>query len=669
MKALSQGGAFFILPFGKERTGGLHPEPGAGVSRYQNSTARSDVEMKRFGMLCITLSLSVALALPCPAAQETVDFDRVEVTGSRLADTLEDVPAPVYVVTAKDAEASGARSLQEVLDRVPGVVGLVNSASMTQGKGTTIRGLTTEVLLLVDGIPVMNSSYGTGAVLGAPFDLRTIPLSSVDRVEIVKGASSALYGSHAAGGVINVITKSGAEKGGASLMLETGNADWFRGSVRGTATADGFSATVGYTRTQEGKTRIRLLPDGSYDHATDFKGDDYLVRFDGDNWFLQAGFGNFESEWEYTDFFGVKTRNSQENDYRRFLIGYADGVYTVKAYYNENQREMWDDAGRTEYGDSAWGITLSRRQKLFGLSTVLGVDWRNESSRFTNRENPWGNDTPYDLGRKGLAPYMELSIPLGEVSFDLGLRYEYWSVDAGDDVSEFIPRFSFNWESPGGRVWYLTVGRFFAMPSFYQMFMPTRSFGLPNPDLKPEDGWTWDLGVRDPMADHPWSLGVFFMDMSDKIQYEYDPATWMGQYVNLDEFRAWGVEGEVTFRLGEHWSYTQGFSWTKAEEKRMSGSSWTRSGIPRWDVFGRLNYASGPWSGELSVHYYGDREIRGGVYDDENMFFVNASVAWTSDRDTIRLRCSNLLDEEYVLDSQGYLAPERRFSISWEHTF
>ncbi|HCL80543.1 MAG TPA: TonB-dependent vitamin B12 receptor, partial [Synergistaceae bacterium] len=144
-------------------------------------------------------------------AEDIREFDRVEVTGSRLADTLEDVPAPVYVITAKDADLSGARNVQEVLDRVPGIVGLVNGAAMTQAKGTTIRGLTTEVLLLVDGVPVMNSNYGTGAVLGAPFDLRIIPVGSVDRIEVVKGASSALYGSHAAGGVINVITKKGAD--------------------------------------------------------------------------------------------------------------------------------------------------------------------------------------------------------------------------------------------------------------------------------------------------------------------------------------------------------------------------------------------------------------------------------------------------------------------------
>ncbi|HCL80542.1 MAG TPA: TonB-dependent receptor, partial [Synergistaceae bacterium] len=450
----------------------------------------------------------------------------------------------------------------------------------------------------------------------------------------------------------------------------TGSADWFRGSIRGTAASDGFSATLGYTRTKEGDMRIRLLPGGGYDHSLDYRADDYVVRLDANRWFFQAGWGRSDSEWDYTNLWtGVQAKNVQEMDYRRFVLGYADGVNTVKTYHNVHEREILDDTGRTTYGDSAWGLSFNRRQRLFGLSAVWGLDLRREMADFKNLNNPWGDASPYDLTRDGLAPYVEFSVPLGEVAMDLGLRYEYWNVDQGDSVSEFIPRVSFNWESPTGKLWYLTAGRFFAMPSFYQIFMPSRSMGLPNPNLRPEQGWTYDLGVRDPASDTPWSLGLFYVDMDDKIDYSYDPVTWFGQYVNINRYRAWGAEGTITFHLGEHWSYTQGISWTKAEEKVGSGSRWGRSGTPRWDVSGRLNYANGPWNAELSVHYYGDRELKSAFYDDDDMIFVNASVAWMAERDTVRLSCTNIFDEEYVLDTQGYLAPERRFTISWEHTF
>ena len=121
--------------------------------------------------------------------EEVQEVARVEVTGSRLAEDIREVPAPAYVITKEEIEMSGARSTQEVLDRVPGVNGLRNSSASALDKSVIVRGLTTEVLLLVDGIPFRTSSYGTGVSMGSPFDLRTVPLESIERIEVVKGAS------------------------------------------------------------------------------------------------------------------------------------------------------------------------------------------------------------------------------------------------------------------------------------------------------------------------------------------------------------------------------------------------------------------------------------------------------------------------------------------------
>ena len=141
-------------------------------------------------------------AAPSFAAGETksadvADVAAVEVTGSRLADSIADVPAQTYVITRGEIDASGARDVQDVLARVPGINTLLNNASMAQSKGVTVRGLNSEVLLLVDGIPYMGADYGVGADLGSPFDLRSIALTDVERIEVVKGAGSAIYGSYA----------------------------------------------------------------------------------------------------------------------------------------------------------------------------------------------------------------------------------------------------------------------------------------------------------------------------------------------------------------------------------------------------------------------------------------------------------------------------------------
>ena len=69
------------------------------------------------------------------------------------------------------------------------------------------------------------------------------------------------------------------------------------------------------------------------------------------------------------------------------------------------------------------------------------------------------------------------------------------------------------------------------------------------------------------------------------------------------------------------------------------------------------------------MHYYGDRQIKSDVYDDEDIFTVNASLAWNQENHTIRAACNNIFDKEYYLNKDGYIVPERRFIVSYEYKF
>ena len=626
------------------------------------------------------VSDSAATAVSEDKKEEVHEIARVEVTGSRLAEDISEVPAPAYVITREEIEMSGARSTQDVLNRVPGINGLKYNASSAQDKSVVVRGLATEVLLLVDGIPFRTASYMSGV---SPFDLRTIPLESIERIEVVKGASSAVYGSNAAGGVINIITKKGIEESGGTLLLEGGSHGWFRGSVRGTAVlSDDLKVTLGYTKTQENaEVNIKKRKDGSYEKATDYSGNDFVLGVETGKWSFLGEFGDYDSDWE-TGAAANITSNTQKNKYQRFAVAYSDEVNYGRIYYNMNDKDysFYSDplfVSSYQYKDSSMGLMFNRKQEIFGLTGVWGFEWRRESSEYKGYyKDPFfpSEDTPYDLKRDGFSPYFEVSVPIGDMGLDVGLRYEHWSVDEGETVKELIPRLSLNWESPTGKLWYLTAGRFFAMPSFYQIFMPDRNWGTPNPDLKPEKGWTYDIGVKDPKAANPWSFGIFYMNMEDKIIYDDD--SFPSQYVNVDEYRAWGIEGEIKFNFHENWSYTQGISWTDAEEKAKSSDNWARTGMPRLDLNGRLNFAKGPWAAELSGHYYGDREVRfgkyGGTFDNnynDNIFLMNASLSWKGDTYKVVLSCTNIFDKEFILDTSGYINPERKFVLSWQYEF
>ncbi|MFY9431218.1 MAG: TonB-dependent receptor plug domain-containing protein, partial [Acetomicrobium sp.] len=184
------------------------------------------------------------------AQEEPITVAPELVTGSRLAESLDEVPQATYVITAEEIERSGARTLSEMLDKIPGISTLRKN-SWTQDDRIKMRGLDLEVLVLVDGVPFMPVNYDDMFTA----DLRSIPLESIERIEVVKGAGSALYGSMAAAGVINIITKT-PDKYKTSIIAEGGSNDWRRYSASAGIKGDVFDVGIRYGHREEGEVPI-----------------------------------------------------------------------------------------------------------------------------------------------------------------------------------------------------------------------------------------------------------------------------------------------------------------------------------------------------------------------------------------------------------------------------
>lgn len=618
--------------------------------------------MKKSGSLGI-----LALLFALPAAARVIDAESVSVTGSRLLRSLDEVSAQTYVITREDIEGSAASTVLDLLNRVPGLTGVTGSAAMTLNQAVTVRGLFTEVLLLVDGVPCNLPSHGTGTgSSGYAYDLRSLPLDSVERIEVVKGASSAIYGSHAAAGVISVTTRKSALENELVLKGEGGSGGWLKGSVQATAAGGkGLRASVSYVHTEEGERKIKqltrsaaLLAGHAYDLSRQYRGDDYGLSLDWKNWRLSAAFGESLSRWDNT-VYAVTSEAGQKNKYGRISLAFDNGVKSIRLYYIGNTKDYWQQYNFTTYDDQIWGASWSRRSPILGLPGVWGMEARKERSE-------GAGELRYKRDRLELAPFAEVSIAAGEVVVDLGLRGEYWDMDgSAADVRELLPRLSASWQSPSGALWYASAGRFFATPSLYEISAGT---GPLNPDLKPERGWSYDLGVKNGGAKNPWSLGLFMLDMEDKVKYVVDPASGAGVFLNVNRYRAWGAEAQVKIPLGKNWSWTQGLSYVKGEEK-TEGGAWSRTGMPCWDLSGRLGYASGRWNAEAELHYYADHAALP-IYDGEESFFLmNLALSWKGDESRFRLAVGNLFNKEIVINYSGFITPERRWVLSWEQKF
>jgi iron complex outermembrane receptor protein/vitamin B12 transporter len=622
---------------------------------------------------CLLFSLlACVLCFPPAALSQDVPVTVAPeiVTGSRLAETLDEVPAPTDVVTSADIADMGAKSLGEILDRVPGIVSLARGGS-TQEDNLKVRGLVTEVLYLVDGVPFYKASHAAGA---AAVDLRSIPVESIERIEIVRGAGSALYGSMAAGGVVNIITKKPG-KTGVSVNLEGGSQDWRRYGFRASAVGENGSVTAWATHREEGRSRLLLYNDVENDNLS-YREDAGGLKFVSGAWSLGGEWGNAAAEWEYGT---EKYLNRQEDDWNRLALAYDDGTTRFALYRHEGDKFLSQDSAwgafETSYDDTAWGTELSRRFSWADWGVSLGIAYRDESMEMSDNYG-----TALDGSRNYLAPFVEFSGTLGEVLLDLGLRYETWSVEDGDDQEELAPKLSLSWQALNGNLWYLSAGRFFAMPSLFELayfdpWTPT----LSSPNLKPEKGWTADFGVKGADDRGAWALGLFSVSMDDKIEFNnFNPGE--PSYVNLSEFRSMGLEASREFRLSEEWRWDLGFTWMRAEVKETADGPWLREGSPSWSVDSTWTWERGPWEAAFALHYLGDRENERPGFNEEGQEDATTAdlrLAYSmGDGRRAILSVTNLFDEDVLVQdytSWGtrtrYTAPERRITLSWQWAF
>jgi iron complex outermembrane receptor protein len=180
-------------------TGGTGAFTLAGIPEGRHTFSFSLVGYQREHVRDIGVSLGEQVDLLVELSPILIQTEAVVVTASRREQSLEEVPSSLSVVDASTISQHNFVSIEDALRYVPGV-NLVESQVSIRGSSGYSRGVGSRVLMLVDGIPLLPGDTGE-------LNFETIPVGQVDRIEVLKGAGSALYGSNALGGVINVITK------------------------------------------------------------------------------------------------------------------------------------------------------------------------------------------------------------------------------------------------------------------------------------------------------------------------------------------------------------------------------------------------------------------------------------------------------------------------------
>jgi vitamin B12 transporter len=534
---------------------------------------------------------------PAAFAQTSTDttgkqLDQVVVTATKYPVKQALTGKVVDIITHEQLEKSGGRQLTDVLNTQAGIVVAGAQNNLGSEQNIYLQGADEgKTLILIDGIPAYDPS---GTSTG--FDLNLINTDLVDRIEILKGSQSTLYGSDAVAGVINIITKKGE---GRPFNASAGLAQGSYGTAKASAGIDGKLGKTAYNvqythlRSDGLSSAYDTTGKGNFDkdgfnenivlaNITHKVNDRFGLRgnFQYSHYDVDLDGGPYTDDKAYTS----RSRNTQAGIGGDYAIGAA--VLHFNYNYNTVTRNYLDDSsmlisqggsyyraqytGRSHYAELYSNVTVSRY-----LDVLAGIDYRDQRidesdfGVYQDFSNPAQEDSYSDkLGPdsakvRQFAAYASVLLKdWGGFSLDLGGRYNSFNRYGNVFTYSVNPSFMIN-----RRVkLFADISSGFSAPTLYQLYSPYR-----NPSgLAPERTVSVESGIQYSVRGL-YVRGLYFRRHTrDNIVF-YTDANYNSYYANLDKVDAHGFEAEISYKYGPV-TFTGNYAYTSGTVTTAGGS-------------------------------------------------------------------------------------------------
>ena len=609
---------------------------------------------------CITfLLLAITVSgLLCPGAHagEAASLGTIVVTATRSGVPEQEVPSVVDVIGQEEIQATVAADLTDVLKKNTSIdviqyPGALSGISI-RGFRPEFSGITKHSLLLIDGRPA-------GAT-----NLSTILAGNIERIEVLKGPASSLYGAEAMGGVINVITRRSTGGLNGSIYGETGSFDTWNGGVRAggkifsmldfdlTAssrnrnsdmemgnhhgTRPGTTYSIGYGSLRLGSSIAqgwRLDVKGDWYYGNDIETPGALYYFDRQRSRKDieryGGDARLEGVWGLHKTLVTLYASEESSDYyKRYAYDRNSGGYVkTDPYHSYYSQTTW------------WGIQTQDTYALMEAHSItLGIDYQEieQESRSYNQDGsrraPWQPDNK----RENWAGFVETMWRFLDerLIITAGGRYDYFDVETkktpfktdfhpgSETFDTFSPRAGIRYNLVSGLSFHSTIGKAFVPPTADQMagyserqVGDTTMITRGNPDLDPETSWTWDLGVSLERPESGMSSDItwFVTEVDDKITRVTHGNT--TTFANSSEAEIAGLEFKARWDLGKLLGlgrkvelFVDGTRLFHAREK-VEGEGWNDiHNVAHWKVNYGIRYDDGLLDGSITARYMGKRK-------------------------------------------------------------
>jgi vitamin B12 transporter len=598
----------------------------------------------------ILYAMAAAMLLPVPAWGRTTDgpdgtLPEVIVTATRLSAIVTRTPG-ARVIDRRTLDQRGATFAADILGDLPGL-SVVRSGAFGGVAQVRMRGASPgKTLVLVDGVPVNDPAEINGA-----FDFSGFDLSDIERIEVLSGPQSSLWGSDAIGGVIAFTTR---DLDGLAAGLETGSFDTVRGRLAagvstgrygfgawvsqfrtdgisaadeagGNPEADGFASTTAGVR-----GRFAVSADVAIDGAlrwTDSDAD--LDGFPAPAYAL-ADTSDTQSSRQWSGFGRLRLKASGLE--HQFSLSASDiARETVSAFPSafeaDRQALRWQADGT-----------------LRGMDFVIAADREETRGRLsTGRTEQLGTTSAFATAR--IEPTERLKLT-GAMRFD----------DTGDFGAKVTGRVSGALDAGAGFILSAAGGTGFKAPSISQAVCDFCVSSRPFPALRPETAEGYEAAIGWASADRRIEARatVYRLGVDDQITYVVDPGTFESVYVNVARTATDGVELEARARLGQGFDLGLAWAWTDARDE-TTGARLLR--VPEQAGSATLGWTGRRLSGALTVRGEGDQDDAGGIRP--GFITANLNGAWVlTEAVTLTVRLENLADRRYQ-QVFGYGEPGR----------
>jgi vitamin B12 transporter len=532
--------------------------------------------MKRKILIVAALTISSSIFSQTDSSFKTLE--EVVFTVGKFPRKQSETGKVITVIDKKQLEQNSGRTIPEILNTVSGTTIIGANNTLGTNQTVSIRGSSAgNVLILLDGIPVYDPS-----ALANYFDLNAIITEQVERIEILKGGQSTLYGSDAVAGVINIITqKTISKKQLITAGLHAGSYNTFKQNF----------GIAGNTKSLNYDLQLSNIQSKGFSSAydsSDIKGYD-KDGFDQQNISLRltqkitdrlkAKFSGFYNTYNtdldesaFTDDKDFTSKNINTQINTGLVYTTAKSIFNLNYQYNSNDRNYLNDSAfkgnpffyysKSKYKGGSHYAEIYGNRKFENAELLFGIDFRKNGTDQTylsvSSFGPYKTTLDDSLANTTqVSPYASYVLQKNNFSLESGIRWNNHSAYGNNFTYTFNPYFILNKNSKV----FTNIYSAFKTPTLYQLFDPFSG----NKNLEAENSQIYEAGVHFSKKQFDTRIVGFYRNTKNAIQYVItNPAWFSGEFQNASRQINHGAEIESSYNFSK-WNFKANYTFTKGE--------------------------------------------------------------------------------------------------------